>query len=119
MSYVPNVLKLVVAPPTALWDLHQLVKWRCRALVVRGSHSCSIYDRQTWVYCLFFVLKISGSSLLCTAVFVWMVDTILKDWIMQRIRSTDAGDFIESSASQSDIMWTLLPFAAVGSCFDT
>lgn len=45
-------------------------------------------------YCLFFVLKISGSSLLCTAVFVQMVDTILKDWIMQRIRSTDAGNFI-------------------------
>lgn len=67
-------------------------------------------------YCLFFVLKISGSSLLCTVVFVWMVDTILKDWIMQRIRSTDAGNFIISSA---DIMWTLLPFAAVGSCLDT
>jgi hypothetical protein len=49
--HVPNVLKLVVAP-TALWDLHQLVKWRYRALMVRGPHSCYIYDRQTWVLSL-------------------------------------------------------------------
>jgi hypothetical protein len=78
------------------------------------SSTCSFYDRQTCVLSLLCAQNFRFT--LCTVVFVWMVDTILKDWIMQRIRSTDAGNFILSSA---DIMWTLLPFAAVGSCLDT